>query len=84
MTDKIKQCNCDVCKFHRTLPKKSKKELIDIIYEQEFDLQFMEMYKDLCFKFLEKANISFDGGTTKACSDAYELLSAEESKTNDN
>lgn len=71
------KCNCEICKKYAQYKKMTKKELIEVIFEQEFDLQFLEMYKDLCFKFLEKANISFKRGTTAACCEAYQFLNEE-------
>lgn len=38
-------CNCEVCRWNKSLKYKKKDELIEIIQSQSFDLQFTELYE---------------------------------------
>lgn len=62
------KCNCKVCKELRSYPRMKRDELIDIIHNQSFDLQFTKLYEETLYdaiKYLtpeiwEKSTSSLD------------------------
>ena len=38
-------CDCEICRWNRSLKYKKKDELIEIIKNQSFDLQFTKLYE---------------------------------------